>query len=27
MIIFGEYEYGPYTNGINFFKIPYSVFK
>nr|WP_257206749.1 hypothetical protein [Priestia megaterium] len=27
MIIFGEYEYGPYTNGINFFKVPYSVFK
>ncbi|MEO2222715.1 DUF3298 and DUF4163 domain-containing protein [Priestia megaterium] len=26
-IIFGEYEYGPYSNGINFFKVPYSVFK
>jgi hypothetical protein len=27
VIIFGEYEYGPYANGINFFKVPYSVFK
>ncbi|MBM7702075.1 DUF3298 and DUF4163 domain-containing protein [Metabacillus iocasae] len=27
MIIFQEYEYGPYSNGINFFKVPYSVFK
>ncbi|MCM3772354.1 MULTISPECIES: DUF3298 and DUF4163 domain-containing protein [Priestia] len=27
VIIFGEYEYGPYANGISFFKVPYSVFK
>ncbi len=27
VIIFGEYEYGPYANGINFFKVPYSIFK
>ncbi|QJX80170.1 DUF3298 and DUF4163 domain-containing protein [Priestia megaterium] len=26
-IIFGEYEYGPYSNGINSFKIPSSVYK
>jgi Deacetylase PdaC/Protein of unknown function (DUF3298) len=27
MIIFQEYQYGPYSNGISFFKVPYSVFK
>ncbi|MFD0083997.1 DUF3298 and DUF4163 domain-containing protein [Priestia megaterium] len=27
VIIFGEYQYGPYANGISFFKVPYSVFK
>ncbi len=27
VIIFGEYEYGPYANGISFFKVPYSIFK
>ncbi|MCM3541033.1 DUF3298 and DUF4163 domain-containing protein [Priestia endophytica] len=27
MIIFGQSEYGPFANGINFFKVPYSVFK
>ncbi|WP_459988901.1 DUF3298 and DUF4163 domain-containing protein [Priestia megaterium] len=26
-IIFGEYEYGPYSNGIHTFKIPSSVYK
>ncbi|MGF9891364.1 DUF3298 and DUF4163 domain-containing protein [Priestia megaterium] len=26
-IIFGEYEYGPYSNGINSFKIPSSLYK
>ncbi|WP_377558829.1 DUF3298 and DUF4163 domain-containing protein [Priestia sp. YIM B13489] len=27
VIIFGEYEYAPYANGISFFKVPYSIFK
>lgn len=27
VIVFQEYEYGPYANGINSFKVPYSVFK
>ncbi|MEK1831132.1 hypothetical protein AAAC51_25510 [Priestia megaterium] len=26
-MIFGEYEYGPYSNGIHTFKIPSSVYK